>query len=115
MELTTTIANAYLTLKSTENHFPELPRDFSYGGMVRNTQRTSTHDDYDLRNINGTQYYNGNPAVDTFQVYNVYGTGEDPLDYQAHQNITAGFLQAKFPIGPVEVLGGVRSEITDVS
>ncbi len=106
--------SGYLTLKSTENIF-QTPTEFSYGGMIRNTERTSTHDDYDLRNIDGQQYYNGNPAVDTFQVYNPFGTGEDPLDYQAHQNITAGFLQAKFPIGPLEVLGGVRSEMTDVS
>jgi outer membrane cobalamin receptor len=105
--------SAYLTLKSTEDIFGT-PTEFSYGGMYRNTERVSTYDDYSLRNINGNQYFYGDPGIDTFQVYNPFGTGEDPLDYTAYQNITAGFVQAKFPIGPVTVVGGVRSEITNV-
>ena len=106
--------SAILDLKSTEDVLGE-NTEFMYGGMLRATTKHSTYDNYDLRVLNGTQYYNGNIAADTFQVYNPFGSASDPLNYDAHQNITAGYAQARFFAGPVMVLGGARVEQTEVS
>ncbi len=103
--------SAYLTLKSIEDVLGATT-EFSYGGMYRTKTRTAGYDSYDLRIINGTQYYNGDISVDTFKVYNPYGTAANPLNYDAHEDVTAGFVQAKFPVGPVTVVGGVRAEQT---
>ena len=104
--------SAYLNLRSTEALLGTTA-DFTYGGMYRNTARHSVYDNYDLRALNGAQYYYGNISADTFEVYNPYGTSANPLNYDAHQNITAAFGQAKFFVGPVTVLAGARMEQTD--
>jgi outer membrane receptor protein involved in Fe transport len=107
--------SGYLTLKSTEELF-STPIEFSYGGMYRNKERTSSYDDYGIRvppNVGGTQYYNGNITLDTLYVYNPQGTSGNALNYNAYEDVTAGFLQAKFTVGYLTAIGGVRVEQTN--
>ena len=106
--------NASLNLHSTEDLLGTTT-DFTYGGMYTSTSRHSNYDNYALRVLDGTQYYNGNIAADTFIVYNPFGTASDPLNYDANQNITAAYAQAKFFVGPVSVLAGARMEQTDLN
>jgi TonB-dependent receptor len=109
--------SAHVTFKTSEDILGA-PTEFMYGGMYRATNRTSTFDEYDLRPGSNpaqstTQLYNGNIAQDTFSVFNPGGSSQNALDYTAHENITAGFLQAKFQIGNLQTIGGVRIENTD--
>jgi len=104
--------SVYLTLKTIEDLFGTTT-EFSYGGMYRTKTRTATYDAYNLRVYNGAEYYNGNINQDSFVVYNPGGTPTDPLNYDAHENVTAGFIQLKFPISALQVVGGVRIERTD--
>jgi len=102
----------YLTLVSTETLFGT-PTEFSYGGMFRAKNRTSSYDDYNIRPSPSPQVYNGDISRNTFNVFNPYGTSDDPLDYRAHENVFAGFIQAKFQVGNLMTVGGVRIENTD--
>ncbi len=105
--------SGYLTLKSTEDIFGE-PIEFSYGGMYRNKNRTSSYDEYRLR-VPGTatQYYNGDISLDSFYIANPLGSSGSGLNYDAYEDIGAGFLQAKFNLGNLSVIGGVRTELTN--
>jgi Outer membrane protein beta-barrel family/CarboxypepD_reg-like domain/TonB-dependent Receptor Plug Domain len=104
--------SAYLTLKTTENLFGT-PTEFSYGGMYRAKDRTSSYDQYTLTPNSG-EVYDGNILDNTFVVSNPLGSGgANALDYTAHEDVTAGFLQAKFQIGKLLTLGGLRAENTD--
>ncbi len=107
--------SGYLTLKSTEGLFGT-PVEFSYGGMYRNKERTSSRDEYQIRvppSVGGTQYYNGNISLDTLYVFDPLGSIGDPLNYTAYEDVTAGFIQAKFDIGNLTVIGGARVEQTN--
>ncbi|MEI8133439.1 MAG: TonB-dependent receptor, partial [bacterium] len=106
--------SVYLNLKTTENIL-DTKTEFTYGGMYRNKERHATYDKYDLRPNNKfrVQNYNGDITLDTFTVFNPQGSPDDPLNYDAHENITAGFLQAKFQVGQIQAIGGVRVENTD--
>jgi outer membrane receptor protein involved in Fe transport len=107
--------SGYLTLKSTEDLF-STPVEFSYGGMYRNKQRTSSYDEYGIRvppGVGGTQYYDGNISLDTLYVYNPQGSYGNPLNYTAYEDVSAGFIQAKFIVGNLTAIGGVRVEQTN--
>ncbi len=104
--------SVYLNLRSIEDVLGTTA-ELTYGGMFRNKTRNANYDEYELRVQNGQQYYNGNISLDTFSVYTPFGTAANPLDYNGHENVTAAFLQAKFPIGNLIVLGGARMEQTD--
>jgi len=107
--------SGYLTLKSTEDIFGTTV-ELSYGGMYRNKERTSSYDEYHIRvppGVGGTQYYSGNISLDTLYVFNPLGSLGDPLNYTAYENVTAGFIQAKFNIGNLTAIGGVRIEQTN--
>ncbi len=105
--------SVYLNLKTTED-IGGTPIVLTYGGMYRNKARTSSYDEYKLEANNGStiQYYNGDITKDTFYVANPLGTPQDFLNYDAHENIAAGFGQAKVQIGNLTVIGGVRFEQT---
>ena len=106
--------SAYLDLRSTQEFFT-VPIELTAGGMYRNKQRSNLYDDYRLDANNGstTQYYNGNILLDTFIVSTPAGTPIDPLNYDAHENVAAGYLQGKLQLGSLTMIGGVRVEHTD--
>jgi outer membrane receptor protein involved in Fe transport len=91
--------------------------EFTAGGMYRNKTRNSTYDSYTLGLplTQSTQSYNGNIDANTFTVSTLQGTASDALNYNFTENVGAGFGQAKFNIGKLHVLGGVRYEHTDQS
>lgn len=105
--------SVYLNLKTTE-FLSSTPVEIKYGGMYRNKIRSSTYDFYDLRVVNGQQYYNdGNISFDTsFKIHNPFGDSGNPLNYDAHENVTAGFVQVTLPISDLQVIGGIRAEQT---
>lgn len=106
--------SVYLNLHTSEI-LASTPVEFTYGGMYRNKTRSSTYDFYDLRVVNGQQFYNnGNINLDTsFKIHNPFGDSGNPLNYDAHENVTAGFIQVNFPISNLQVIAGIRAENTD--
>lgn len=104
--------SAYVTLRSMESLFG-LSTEFAYGGMYRAKTRESSYDQYSLRATPSPQTYDGDITKNTFEVFNPYGTSDAPLDYNAHENVTAGFLQVHFQFGDLSTTGGVRIENTD--
>jgi TonB-dependent receptor len=106
--------SAYLNLKSTVDLFG-LATEFDYGGMYRAKTRTNKYDAYELKPLTKytTQYYNGNVFLDTFIVFNPQGSSTDPLNYDAHENVSAGFAQFTIQTGNLQTVGGVRFEHTD--
>ena len=102
----------YLNLKTTIGDDSK-PTEFTYGGMYRNKTRSSKYDEYDLAVYHSPQFFNGNIALDSFYVIGTTGTASNPLNYDAHENITAGFAQAKFSLGNILAIGGIRAENTD--
>jgi outer membrane cobalamin receptor len=104
--------SAYLNLKTTENIFGT-STEFTYGGMYRAKNRVSNYDQYNLEPNPTVQLYNGNILQDTFSVFDPQGTPTYALNYTAHEDITAGFIQAKFQIGKLLTIGGIRYEYTD--
>jgi len=92
--------------------------EFSVGGMYRNKTRSSTFDTYTetLPTTNATQVYDGNIDHNSFVLaQNNEGTPGDALNYDFTENIGAAYVQAKFDIGKLQVLGGARYEHTDQS
>ena len=90
--------------------------ELKVGGMYRAKDRYNTQDEYDLR---GAQNADGTKQVFTgidnaqFDVYTPLGTAEaDAANYTATENIGAGYAQAKWELGPLQVLTGVRLETT---
>lgn len=86
------------------------------GGLYRTKDRYNTQDEYDLR---GAQNADGTKQIFTgidnaqFAVYTPFGTAEaDAANYTATENIGAGYVQAKWELGPLQVLTGVRLENT---
>jgi outer membrane receptor protein involved in Fe transport len=105
----------YLNLKTTE-FLAAAPIEFSYGGMYRNKTRSSTYDQYNLNVKNGQQFYNnGSINTDTsFRTSNPFGDPQNALNYDAHENVTAGYIQVSiFPISDLQIIGGIRAENTD--
>ena len=106
--------SAYLTLKSTEDLFGA-PVEFSYGGMYRSKIRSATYDQYQIvpNDYASIQTYNGDIRRDTLTILNPGGSGKNALNYDAHENTAAWFGQAKFSIGNLLIIGGLRGERTD--
>jgi len=88
------------------------------GSLYRHTTRNNRQDDYTLKpdlNAAGTskEVFTTIEAAN-WTVYNTQGTSEyDPSNYDATEDIAAGYSQAKVELGPVQVLGGVRTESTN--
>ncbi|QKG53545.1 TonB-dependent receptor domain-containing protein [Hymenobacter sp. BRD67] len=86
------------------------------GGLYRSKDRYNMLDEYDLK---GAQNADGTKQVFTgidnshFVVYTPLGTAAaDAANYTAFEKIAAGYVQAKWELGPLQVLTGVRIENT---
>ena len=102
----------------------QLPLTLSAGGMMRDKERTNYFNQYDFRPYDETkpagQQNNLIEGVDwkkyseiSFMVYNPLGSTGDPLNYDASERVTAGYVQGKVSASRWEVLAGVRVENTD--
>ena len=86
------------------------------GGLYRSKDRYNLQDEYDLR---GAQNADGTKQIFTgidnaqFTVYTPLGTAAaDAANYTTYEKIGAGYVQAKWELGPLQVLTGIRLENT---
>jgi len=98
--------------------------DFSVGGIYRNKKRTNFFNQYEFRPFDeskplGNQNnlikgvdWNSYPEI-KFMVYNPYGTLGNPLNYDASENISAGYGQLKMNYKKFEIIAGLRIEHTN--
>ncbi len=87
------------------------------GGLYRHTNRNNRQDYYVLKSgqeASGiAQVYTNVDAVQWI-LYNPSGSSNrDPSNYDGTEDITDGYVQAKVGFGPLQVLGGVRTEYTN--
>jgi outer membrane receptor protein involved in Fe transport len=96
------------------------PVELSAGGLYRDKKRTSFFNEYkffavlntDYKSIQGRDW----TSFSDIQWKNsVDLNNNDPLNYNAYEKIAAGYLQFKFNIKKLQVLGGLRAENTDQS
>ena len=88
------------------------------GGMYRNKIRDSFFNEYTFdsaTDIYNPQYYgeDWNNFDELLLKPRRYGNIGDPLNYDAWENIAAGYLMAKYEWDKLEVIAGVRAEHTD--
>ena len=112
----------------TYSHSVDISKfDFSLGGMYREKKRTSffteyTFSSYDeskparpsyLRTnlIKGDDWNNYDEIK--FRVFTPYGSPGDPLNYDASENIGAGYLMAKWSVKKLQLISSVRVEHTN--
>ncbi len=87
------------------------------GGLYRRKTRYNQQDMYTLKpkpdaTTGGAEYYHGIYNVQ-WLVYNPLGTAQyDNSNYDASENIGAGYIQAKFVVNKLQVIGGIRVENT---
>lgn len=112
-----------------------------FGGLAYRKQRTFTEDIIQMDEGSGNppfgpRRYNNNPDLyfsydniglildtakangDSVFILGIYPTDvtDEDFSYNGHENITAGYVMGMFDILPVlEVVGGVRLELTDIS
>ncbi len=97
--------------------------NFSAGGLYRRKERTNFFNQYDFRPydeskpegsqnnlIKGTDWDTYTDIK--FTVYNPYGAVGNPLNYDASEEITAGYLQSRLTWGSWNVVAGLRVEHT---
>jgi TonB-dependent receptor len=102
----------------------QLPITIAAGGMYRNKARTNYFNQYDFRPfdeskpagqqnnlIEGTDWKKYSEI--SFMVYNPLGSLGDPLNYNASEEIIAGYFQGKLAAKKWEALAGLRLENTD--
>ena len=88
------------------------------GGMYRNKIRDSFFNEYTFDSATGRenlQYY-GEDWTNFDELLlepRRYGNIGDPLNYDAWENIAAGYMMAKYEWNGLEVIAGVRAEHTD--
>ena len=98
------------------NHNLEL----KFGGLYRKKSRYNQQDLYILRpvidqNTGVAETYSGIYSI-KWKVYNPRGTSEyDNSNYDASENVAAGYGQFKYSINKFQILGGVRIENTQES
>ena len=98
----------------------KIPVELSAGGIYRDKKRVSFFNEYkffsvlntDVKSIQGRDWNNFSEikwksSVDL--------NNNDPLNYNAYEKIAAGYLQFKFNIKKLQILGGLRTENTDQS
>jgi TonB-dependent receptor len=86
------------------------------GGLYRHKDRNNRQDEYDLRPVadsNGIK----KPYTDIYSaqwtVYNPHGTfNYDVNNYHAHEDISAGYAEAKISFEKLDISGGLRYEYT---
>ncbi|NLO72269.1 MAG: TonB-dependent receptor [Porphyromonadaceae bacterium] len=94
----------------------------SAGGMYRDKARTSFFNEYTFMPYDPDKAEGKNNLIkgvdwNTFdeiklRIHNPHGTTGDPLNYDASEKISAGYIQAKANIGNLEVNTGLRVENT---
>lgn len=95
-----------------------IPVELSAGGLYRDKKRTSFFNEYkffavlntDYKSIQGRDWAN---FSDIQWKNSVDLNNNDPLNYDAFEKITAGYLQFKFNIRKLQVTGGLRAENTN--
>ena len=85
------------------------------GGMMRMKTRENEYNEYLLRAQPAEQIWDGNVHNSTWQLVNPIGTPRDALNYESDETVTAAYIQARFLVGKLQVLGGARYEGTDFS
>jgi len=96
------------------------PVELSAGGLYRDKKRTSFFNEYkffavlntDYKSIQGRDWDN---FSDIQWKSSVDLNNNDPLNYNAYEKIAAGYLQFKFNIKKLQILGGLRAENTNQS
>ena len=107
----------YLNLTYNANVLNK-PVEFIYGVLYRTKTRDNYYNDYSLKSINTTpQPFHTIDQVPLAFSPSTNGTGNvtatNANSYTAHENIGAGYIQAKFMLTKqLQVLGGVRAENT---
>ena len=107
----------YLNLTYSPKIFDKLV-EFQGGGLYRAKTRNNYYNNYDLKSINSTaQPFHTIDQVSLAFSPLASGTGAitalNANSYTAHENIAAGYIQAKFMVtNALQVLGGVRAENT---
>lgn len=90
--------------------------ELKMGALYRRTVRYNRQDEYTLKpglGANGAKEVFTTIEAATLEVYNAQGSGaRDPSNYDATEDIAAGYAQAKLELGALQVLGGVRLENT---
>lgn len=91
--------------------------DFAIGGMFRDKQRTSFFHEYffnpvssQLSQMRGRDWNNFDEILWDVRRY---GSLSDPLNYDASEQIGAGYGSVKFSIARLEAIAGLRVEHTD--
>lgn len=98
--------------------------EFRLGGMYRQKDRTSFYNKYTLNAIiylpDGSTSYYSEKEVDwrtydeiLWKVYNPRGTVAVGENYNAHENVAAGYGMFRIDIKKLQVTGGARLENTD--
>jgi len=89
--------------------------DYSVGGLYRNKQRTSIFHEYFFRVSDPVQrQYWGEDWNNFDEISVVFDRGRfsDPLNYDASEQITAGYAQAKMTYKKLHLIAGIRMEHT---
>lgn len=92
-----------------------LPIDWMVGGLYRDKQRTNFYNNYQLRPTNalalfGTDFTDYNQIRWTVQ--NPLGSVASALNYDATEQLSAGYVQFRTLDRPLEAVGGLRVEHT---
>jgi TonB-dependent receptor len=91
--------------------------DVKAGGLYRHKQRYNLQDEYDLKpttNSSGSKQVFTNIYDAQWIVYNPAGTyAYDVNNYKAHEDIFAGYAEAKVSTNKLDVFGGLRTESTN--
>ncbi|MGI8952447.1 MAG: TonB-dependent receptor domain-containing protein [Chitinophagaceae bacterium] len=88
------------------------------GGLYRHKDRSNEQNEYDLRpipadTITGIKQVFMDINSAQWTVYNPHGTfNYDVNNYQAHEDISVGFAEAKISLKALDIVGGVRYENT---
>jgi len=98
----------------------KIPVELSAGGIYRDKKRVSFFNEYkffavlntDVKSIQGRDWNN---FSDIQWKSSVDLNDNDPLNYNAYEKIAAGYLQFKFDIKKLQIVGGLRAENTDQS
>lgn len=85
------------------------------GGMIRLKSRNNEFNEYLLRAAPAEQIWDGDVFQSTWQLINPIGTPRDALNYESEETVSAAYLQARFLVGNLQILGGARVENTDFS
>ena len=109
---------AYASLSYTWDFSGLSSLQLKAGGMYRNKIRDSFFDEYTFDSATGRedlQYYGEDwTGFEQLQLTpRPYGNIGDPLNYDAWENIAAGYLMGKFNWRGLELIAGVRAEHTD--